>query len=86
VDRYCIVHHPEYHKKLSLKKIIISVPLVSFLNSIFLFIELETSCYDPKYDTGVEFENFLGVCEDGEKAYLRYSNIRFELGNVFMIS
>jgi len=72
--------------RLSLKKIIISVPLVSFLNSIFLFIELETSCYDPKYDTGVEFENFLGVCEDGEKAYLRYSNIRFELGNVFMIS
>ena len=62
---------------MTLKKIAILVPLISVLNSIFQLLEWETSCFELRYDMGMTTENFLGVCEDGEKRGLHYSDLRF---------
>jgi hypothetical protein len=59
-----------------LKKIAISIPLVSVLNSIFILFEYETVCYQPEDDRGLIHENLLGVCEDGEKAFNGHTSIR----------
>ena len=58
-------------------KIAISVPLVSVLNSIFILLEYETlACFIPEDLESVIYENLLGVCEDGEKAYWKHAYIR----------
>ena len=60
-----------------MKKIAISVPLVSVLNDIFIFLEYETlACFIPEDTESVNYENLLGVCEDGEKAYWKHIYIR----------
>ena len=61
-----------------MKKIAISVPIVSFLNSVFMLIEFESTCYNPKnYDISeISRENALGLCEEGEMAYIQSSNLR----------
>ena len=62
-----------------MKKIGISVPIVSFLNSVFLLVEFESTCYNPKnFDiSDISKENVLGLCEEGEVAYIKSSNLRF---------
>ena len=58
-----------------MKKIAISVPLVSVLNSIFILLEYKTACYQPDDDRGLTHENLLGICEDGEKAYTQHTGV-----------
>ena len=52
---------------------------MSICNGIFILFEYETACYQPEDDRGLTHENFLGVCEDGGKAYTQLSYIRFHI-------
>jgi len=69
VDRYTILYHPHFHKRLSVKMMAIIVTILSFLNSIDLLLEFEVFCYkdDDDNDEGIITEDLLGLCEDGEK-------------------
>ena len=72
MERFLLGRHPEYHGRLDMKIIIVIVTLFSVLNSVYVIFEFETICHGRES----AHENILGVCPEGQKAYLVFSELR----------
>jgi hypothetical protein len=63
---------PNLLARLNVKVILPVTILLSIFSSIFVVFEFETICHGQES----AHENLLGVCPEGEKAYLVFSDLR----------
>jgi len=66
--------YPKAHERLNIIWISLLVSIIVIVNAIFNLLEYEVMCIGGGFEG--PHENVIGICPDGKKAYVTYSQLR----------